>query len=187
MTAFGTATFGGPDEIVTTTVEPCCAVVPPVGFVEITVFLGTVDQATLLLQQRMFVVATKKVVSTSQAPGTVLSQHPASGKAPQGSTVTLTVAEAPPNVSVPRLVGRTEAAASALLGKLGLTPAPVTEVKNRNPSYDGLVLSQSPSAHTSVPPGTSVTINVERYVPPAGPTGPSLTGPTGVSGPTGTT
>jgi beta-lactam-binding protein with PASTA domain/predicted Ser/Thr protein kinase len=147
----------------------------------------TVDQATLLLQQRMFVVATKKVVSTSQAPGTVLSQHPASGKAPQGSTVTLTVAEAPPNVSVPRLVGRTEAAASALLGKLGLTPAPVTEVKNRNPSYDGLVLSQSPSAHTSVPPGTSVTINVERYVPPAGPTGPSLTGPTGVSGPTGTT
>jgi serine/threonine-protein kinase len=145
-----------------------------------------VDPATLLLQQRGFVVATVKLVST-QPPGTVLKQHPATGKAPQGSTVTLTVAQAPPNVTLPRLVGQTEAAASALLGKLGLTPEPVIEIKDRNPAYDGLVLSQKPPSHTSVPPGTVVTINVERYVAPVGPTGPSATGPTGPSGPTGTT
>ena len=146
----------------------------------------TVGQATLLLQQRLFVVATTKLVS-SQAPGTVLKQHPASGKAPQGSTVTLTIAQAPPNVTLPRLVGKTVAAASALLGKLGLTPQPVIEIKDRNPAYDGLVLSQKPPAHTSVPPGTVVIINVERYVAPVGPTGPTPTGPTGPSGPTGPT
>jgi serine/threonine-protein kinase len=145
-----------------------------------------VDPATLLLQQRGFVVVPVKQVST-QPPGTVLKQHPASGKAPQGSTVTLTVAQAPPNVTLPRLVGQTEAAASALLGKLGLTPQPNIEIKDRNPAYDGLVLSQQPPAHTSVPPGSIVIINVERYVAPVGPTGPSATGPTGPSGPTGTT
>jgi serine/threonine-protein kinase len=145
-----------------------------------------VDPATLLLQQDGFVVSAKKLVST-QPPGTVLKQHPASGKAPQGSTVTLTVAQAPPNVTLPRLVGQTEAAASALLGKLGLTPQPVIEIKDRNPAYNGLVLSQKPPAHTSVPPGTVVILNVEQYMPPPGPTGPTATGPTGPSGPTGTT
>jgi serine/threonine-protein kinase len=150
-----------------------------------------VDPATLLLQQRGFVVVPIKLVS-NQPPGTVLKQHPASGKAPQGSTVTLTVAQAPPNVTLPRLVGQTEAAASALLGKLGLTPSPNIEIKHRNPAYNGLVLSQKPPAHTSVPPGSVVIINVEQYMPPSstsptGPTGPTVTGPTGLSGPTGTT
>jgi beta-lactam-binding protein with PASTA domain len=106
--------------------------------------------------------------------------------------VTLTVAQAPPNVTLPRLVGQTEAAASALLGKLGLTPSPNIEIKHRNPAYNGLVLSQKPPAHTSVPPGSVVIINVEQYMPPSstsptGPTGPTVTGPTGLSGPTGTT
>ena len=111
-----------------------------------------VDPATLLLQQRGFVVSPVMQVSTTQPPGTVLKQHPASGKAPQGSTVTLTIAQAPPNVTLPRLVGKTEAAASALLGKLGLTPQPNIEIRDRNPAYNGLVLSQKPPAHTSVPP-----------------------------------
>jgi serine/threonine-protein kinase len=147
-----------------------------------------VDPATLLLQQRGFGVSTIKQLST-QPPGTVLKQRPASGKAPQGSTVTLTVAQAPPNVTLPRLVGQTEAAASALLGKLGLTPQPNIEIKDRNPAYNGLVLSQKPPAHTSVPPGSVVIINVEQYVAPSptGPTGPTVIGPTGPSGPTGTT
>jgi eukaryotic-like serine/threonine-protein kinase len=150
-----------------------------------------VDPATLLLQQRGFVVNPIKLVS-NQPPGTVLKQHPASGKAPQGSTVTLTIAQAPPNVTLPRLVGQTEAAASALLGKLGLTPSPNIVIKDRNPAYNGLVLSQKPPAHTSVPPGSVVIINVEQYVAPnptgpSGPTGPTVTGPTGLSGPTGTT
>jgi beta-lactam-binding protein with PASTA domain len=113
----------------------------------------------------------------------VLAQSPASGKAPQGSTVTLTIAQAPPNVTVPNLVGATAYAASARLGKLGLTPSVTMVVKNVNRDYNGLVLSESPQRGTSVVPGTTVTLFVEEYVP-AAPTGP--TGPTGASG-TGTT
>jgi beta-lactam-binding protein with PASTA domain len=70
------------------------------------------------------------------------------------------------NVTVPGLVGLTEAAATARLGALGLTPSAITMTQNKNPAYDGLVLSQKPPAHTSVPPGSVVIINVERYVPP---------------------
>ena len=139
--------------------------------------------AKLLLQQDKFVVAKPIRMVSSSAPGTVLAQSPASGKAPQGSTVTLTIAQAPPNVTVPNLVGATAYAASARLGKLGLTPSVTMVVKNVNRDYNGLVLSESPQRGTSVVPGTTVTLFVEEYVP-AAPTGP--TGPTGASG-TGTT
>jgi beta-lactam-binding protein with PASTA domain/predicted Ser/Thr protein kinase len=145
-----------------------------------------VDPATLLLQQRGFVVVTTKLHS-SLPSGTVLQQRPASGKAPQGSTVTLTVAEPLPNVTVPRLVGLTEPDASAQLGALGLTPQAVIENKSKNPAYDGLVLSQQPRAHSSVRPGSVVIIKVEHYVAPVGPSGPTQTGPTGPSGPSGAT
>jgi beta-lactam-binding protein with PASTA domain/predicted Ser/Thr protein kinase len=158
----------------------------------------TLDQARLLLQQRLFAVATTKQSST-QPPGTVLKQAPASAKAPQGSTVTLTVAEAPPNVTVPYLIGLTEADAGARLGKLGLTPSPITLVREKNPAYDNLVLSQLPHAGASVQPGSVVIIRIEHYVPPAGSTSTTTsttttsttttstttTGPSGASGATG--
>src|ERR1039458_10040263 len=83
-------------------------------------------------QQDNFVVAKPIKQTSSEAPGTVLAQKPASGKAPQGSTVTLTIAAAPPNVTVPYLRGQKEFVASALLGKLGLTPALVVEYRSTN-------------------------------------------------------
>jgi len=135
--------------------------------------------AKLLLQQDKFVVGTPIRMVSSSPAGTVLAQKPATGTAPQGSTVTLTIAQAPPNVSVPYLRGDTEAMAGELLGKLGLTPTVVIEQKTTNPQYNNEVLSQSPSPGTSVAPATAVIIRVENYVS-ATPTGP--TGPTGASG-----
>ncbi len=142
------------------------------------------EVAKVLLQQDKFVVKTVNQTSTAAA-GTVLAQAPSSGKALEGSTVTLTLAQAPPNVTVPRLVGRTEAAASAELGKLGLTPSVVTEDRSTNPQYENLVLSQYPIKGASVAPGSTVIIRVENYIPPGGPTSTSQTGPTGPSGATG--
>jgi len=142
----------------------------------------TLAAAKFLLQQRGFVVNPIPQVSTSQPVGTVLAQTPSSGKAPQGSTVTLTVAKAPAPVTLPSLIGMTEAQASARLGKLGLVPSAEVVVRHRNKQYDGLVISQEPAAHTSVPVGSTVVIRVERYVAPVVPVGPS-----GPSGPTGTT
>jgi serine/threonine-protein kinase len=139
--------------------------------------------AKLVLQQDKFVVAEKAQPSTTSAAGTVLAQTPPSGKAAQGSTVTLTVAKAPPNVSVPNLRGLTQDAASAELGRLGLNPSPVLEVRSVNRQYNNLVLSQSPPPGTSVAAGSTVIIRVESYVPPTGPTG--STGSTGSSGSSG--
>jgi eukaryotic-like serine/threonine-protein kinase len=142
-----------------------------------------VAAAKLLLEQRNFSVNVVEQAS-AQPVGTVLSQSPSTGKAAQGATVTLTVAKAPPPVRVPYLIGDTEAAASALLGKLGLVPSPVTEVRHVNPAYNNLVLSQYPPPHSSIAAGGTVVIRVESYVPPVGPTTTSPTGPTGASGPT---
>jgi serine/threonine-protein kinase len=139
--------------------------------------------AKLLLQQDRFVVGKPIHQVSASAPGTVLAQSPQSGKAAEGSTVTLTIAQAPPNVTVPQLRGLTQDAASALLGKLGLVPSPVTETRSVNPQYNNVVLSQFPLHGTSVAPGTTVVIRVESYVPPVGPTGP--TGPSGAGGPAG--
>jgi serine/threonine-protein kinase len=141
------------------------------------------NDAKLLLQQDNFVVAKPIKQTSSEAPGTVLAQKPASGKAPQGSPVTLTIAAAPPNVTVPYLRGQKEFVASALLGKLGLTPALVVEYRSTNRRYNNEVLSQYPASGSSVAPGTTVIIRVESYVAPTSPTSP--TGPTGASGASG--
>jgi eukaryotic-like serine/threonine-protein kinase len=141
----------------------------------------TLQLAEFLLQkQGLF----PKVVeqASSSAVGTVLAQSPSSGKAPKGSTVTLTVAKARAPVTLPRLVGMSETQASAVLGGLGLKPSAVIVVRHRNQSYNGLVISQSPAAHTAVPAGSTVTINVENYVAPIVPIVP--TGPTGPTGAT---
>jgi serine/threonine-protein kinase len=135
-----------------------------------------------VLQQRGFVVKRILQITTSQTPGTVLAQTPSSGKAPQGSTVRLTVAQAPAPVTLPSLVGMTELAAGAELGQLGLHPAAEIVVRHRNKPYNGLVISQVPAAHTSVPAGSTVVIRVESYVAPVGPSGPS--GSTGSTGAT---
>jgi serine/threonine-protein kinase len=143
----------------------------------------TLSAATLLLQQDKFVVAKPLTQISASPPGTVLAQAPQTGKAAEGSTVTLTIAKAPPNVTVPYLRGRSEAAASALLGKLGLTPSVVVENRSVNPQYNNEVLSTLPKHGVSVAPGTTVIIRVENYIPPVSPTGP--TGPSGASGASG--
>jgi len=152
----------------------------------------TQSQATLLLQQDMFVVGKVSKQHSAQPAGTVLAQSPKPGKAPQGSAVNLTIATPLPNVTVPYLLGTDAVSAGAALAKLGLTPNATTVVRHRNPQYDGQVISQQPKAGTAVRPATAVTIVIERYVAPqsTGPSGPS-TGPsgpsTGPSGPTGQT
>jgi beta-lactam-binding protein with PASTA domain len=139
----------------------------------------SVTAAQLLLQQRNFVPVVKHEVTTSQAPGTVLAQSPAGGKAPQGSKVIVTVAKAPAEVRIPHLTGETQAAAAARLGKIGLVPEVVQVTRSVHPAYNGLVLSTVPAAGSTAAPGSVIELRVERYVAPIGPSGP--TGPTGAT------
>jgi serine/threonine-protein kinase len=145
----------------------------------------TLTTAKLLLQQRGFVVNPPVSKTSSQPAGTVLAQTPSSGKAPQGSTVTLTVAKAPAPVVLPRLLGLKKKAAVRQLVKLGLLASVQYEVRDVNPQYDGRVISQQPPVDSSVPAGSTVVIVVESYVAPVTPITP--VGPTGSSGSSGAT
>ena len=143
------------------------------------------SEALVLLKG--FVAKEVRRRTAQSAPGTVVAQSPSAGvKAHLGSTVTVTVAEALPNVTVPYLYGDTPAAAGAALSKLGLQVLQITVTKHANSQYNGLVIGQEPKVGASVPPGTTVEIRVEQYVV-VGPTGPSSTGATGATGTTGAT
>jgi eukaryotic-like serine/threonine-protein kinase len=147
----------------------------------------TVDAARPVLQARGFTVAVKQHATGGSPPGTVLSQVPSAGKAPQGSTVTLTVAKALPNAVVPDLFGLSVKAANASLTGVGLASNPIPVIRHVDPGADGKVISQLPLANTSVKPGSEVTFKIEHFVRrPTGPTGPSG-GTSGPSGPNGGT
>jgi beta-lactam-binding protein with PASTA domain len=114
-------------------------------------------------------------VSASQTAGTVLSQTPAApATLPSGGKVNLVVAQAPKEVSVPHVEGKTEVAATTALEKAGFTvkvdPEPTSEA-----TKVGHVLKQSPSAGSEARKGATVTISIGMA--PATPT-PTTSTPT---------
>jgi eukaryotic-like serine/threonine-protein kinase len=99
-------------------------------------------------------------VSTTQPPGTVLSQSPATGASVHaGDKVNLTVAQASKEAVVPNVLGKSEALAAAALGEAGFTPK-TTPATTTDPAQVGVVLKQSPAGGTHVRKGSSVTIAV---------------------------
>jgi serine/threonine-protein kinase len=150
-----------------------------------------VGQAKATLQGRGFNVTTSDEVSTSAAPGTVLSQNPVGGKSvPSGSTVSLVVAKAPPTVAIPNVVGKTTGAANATLGAAGF-PATQQQQTVTDKTQNGVVLSQNPAAGTQAKKQTLVTIVVGKYQAPTTPTTTTTTTtpttPTTSTTPAGTT
>jgi serine/threonine-protein kinase len=118
-------------------------------------------------------------VSNNAAQGTVLNASPQSGtQVAKGSSVTLTVSSGPSNVRVPSLIGLSQVAASNLLGQNGLNVGNINSAASSN-FAPGQVISQSPSAGSSVKPGGSVDIVVS--------TGPAPTTTTTTVPPTTTT
>jgi serine/threonine-protein kinase len=97
---------------------------------------------------------------SGQAPGTVLSQSPAAGAAvASGTAVSLVVAKAPQEVTVPRVVGhKRERAEGELVGAgfaVHSTTRPVT-----SEAEAGLVLQQSPAGGVKAKQGVTVTLTV---------------------------
>jgi beta-lactam-binding protein with PASTA domain/predicted Ser/Thr protein kinase len=119
------------------------------------------SDARTALKDANFSVATINRQTTSQTPGTVISQSPASGQAPQGSTVTLTVARAPDKVAVPNVVGRLAAHAVTDLSRAGFTVDQQTVVVATQ-AQDGRVQSQTPKGGKAKP-GSTVTIFVGQF------------------------
>ena len=126
-------------------------------------------EATLTNAQLVLGTVTQQA-SSSQQPGTVLSQSPSSGASVHaGDSVDIVVAQAPTETAVPNVVGQTEAAASAALGKAGFTPRVVTETVT-DETRVGAVLKQSPAAGVKARNGATVTLTVGAAGTPTTPT-----------------
>ncbi len=151
---------------------------PPVKVPDVT--NETVGQARAQLEgpPGAFTVDITNQVSTTLAPGTIISQYPIAGTSVKpGSSVDLVVAKASPTVAVPNVVGARRGSAEATLGASGF-PATVQRMDVTTKSEGGVVLSQSPAASTMVKKGATVTIVVGHYVAPTPTTTTTTTAPT---------
>ncbi len=111
-------------------------------------------------------------VDSAAPAGTVVAQSPTGGAiAPLGSAVSINVSNGkapppPPKVTVPSVIGDTQAQAASVLRAAGFAVVVATRVVN-NPAKDGIVLDQSPPGGTKAPPGSTVTIVVGNLVSPS--------------------
>jgi len=152
---------------------------PPVALVD--VVGDTYATAYAILRADGFKVKRLNSPSSSITAGQVVAQKPATPKAPEGSTVTLTVAVAPKRILVPDVTGDSAADAEQALTNAGLTSVQASE-PTFVPTDNGLVLSTQPGAGSYVKKGSAITLYVGVY---QGSTGAS--GTSGTDGATGAT
>jgi beta-lactam-binding protein with PASTA domain len=142
--------------------------------------------ATQALSNRNLRAATTSQASSTDAPGTVISQNPSPGSSePQGSTVSLVIATAPPTVAVPSVQGQTLDAATSALTSAGFK----VSHSNRsvtNASQNGIVVRQSPAGGKMAKKGSTVRIVVGQFTSPTTSTS-TTTAPTTSSSSTTTT
>jgi eukaryotic-like serine/threonine-protein kinase len=137
--------------------------------------------AEATLKSAGFSVATSTQVSTSTSPGDVINQDPAGAtQVTPGSTVSIVIAQAPPKVNVPNVIGQKASSASNNLTGAGLTVRQQTQNVS-NKSQDGVVISQSPGGGSSVDKGSSVTIVIGKFKSDTTTTTPTTTSSTTTS------
>jgi len=139
---------------VTTTSMPPSAQVPGVAG-------DTQTQACNSIIGAGFVCGTATTSTPSNlAVNTVVSTTPPAGSSqPKGSTVNLVVSSGPATVSVPNVVGDTQAQAVSALQSVGLVP--VVSCVQTTGTADSVV-SQTPSGGTTVNSGSSVNITADE-------------------------
>jgi len=123
------------------------------------------DQAAATLQSKGFKVDTKTDATSSSPAGQVISQNPSGGTAAPGATITITVSGGA--VSVPSVVGDSQATATQILTNAGFQ----VSVQNGSGPADvanGTVFSQNPQNGTAAK-GSTVTIFVQNGQSPSAP------------------
>jgi beta-lactam-binding protein with PASTA domain len=102
--------------------------------------------------------------SSTVASGNVISESPVAGTSVNtGSAVNLVVSSGPAQVSVPNVVGDTQAAATTAITGAGLVLGTVTQ-QSSSTVASGNVISESPVAGMSVNPGSAVNLVVSTGV-----------------------
>jgi serine/threonine-protein kinase len=101
--------------------------------------------------------------SASIPAGEVTRTDPGAGTTVAvGSTVTVYVSTGSPQVTVPNVVGETQAQAASSLSSAGLQANFVTVPVSKR-SQDGVVQSQDPAGGSTVNQGSTVTVVVGQY------------------------
>jgi serine/threonine-protein kinase len=117
-----------------------------------------VEAAQILTDAGLKFQKTNMASSTVPA-GSVISTSPAAGtQAPRGSTVNMNVSTGPEQVSVPNVVGKSQADATSILTAAAFDVR-VVQVPS-SASNMGKVIAQAPLAGTNVNKGTQVAITV---------------------------
>jgi eukaryotic-like serine/threonine-protein kinase len=139
-------------------------------------------QAESSLQSAGFSVQAKSDPTSTQPAGQVVSQSPSSGSASPGSTVTITVSGGA--VTVPSVIGDSQQTANQILTTAGFQ---VNVQQGSGPSQysNGTVFSQQPTANSTQPKGTTITIFVQKGASPSPnpDASPTVSGSPGPSGP----
>ena len=122
----------------------------------------TQEQATQELEKAgLKLEVENQVYSSDVESGKIVSQNPEEGREmKKGQTVKVTVSKGTQNVTVPKVIGLSEAEATAAIDKLKL-------VKNVKREYNsdvatGIVYSVDPGEGVSVAEGTSITLYVSK-------------------------
>jgi serine/threonine-protein kinase len=123
------------------------------------------DQAAATLQSKGFKVDTKTDATSSSPAGQVISQNPSGGTAAPGATITITVSAGA--VSVPSVVGDSQATATQVLTTAGFQ---VSVQNGSGPATvaNGTVFQQNPANGTATK-GSTVTIFVQNGQSPSAP------------------
>jgi serine/threonine-protein kinase len=132
-----------------------------------TVVIGqTTEAASAFLQAEpyAFVVTIAEEANDTAVKGTVVRTSPVVGQLlDKGAAVTLYVSSGPKPVTMPNLVGQTEAAAVARLTTLKLN----ISIEYEDDPRAGVVIFQGTKAGTLVLPGTEIVLMVGRSTPPS--------------------
>ncbi|HWC38813.1 MAG TPA: PASTA domain-containing protein, partial [Acidimicrobiales bacterium] len=131
----------------------------PASFAVPNVVLQPVGSATQTLQNQGLKVATQDVpAGFGFNPGSVVDQSPKPpAKVTKGDTVTLKVAGAPAQVTVPDVTGQNISSATTQLQQAGFTVSQQAQQSNQTP---GTVIDQSPAGNTQAAQGSKVTLTV---------------------------
>ena len=141
------------------TVPPSTPIVTPVTLDN--VVTDTQDVATRMLRdQGLTVTPVTTTDCTAGQSGTVTAQSPVGGASVEsGSTVTITVCAASPDVTVANVIGQSQSAATTTLQDQGFTVSPLTTT-DCSTADNGTVTVQSPVGGSPAESGSTVSITV---------------------------
>ncbi len=122
----------------------------------------TLDEATSDLKAKGFTDIETKTVVSEREPGRVADQDPQPGaKKPKSTTITLSIAQAVPKVSVPDVIGQDFEAARKQLTDQNLQVSK-QEQEVDDPAQVGKVTAMDPGANTQVKKNSTITLTVGK-------------------------